>query len=194
MIIPHTRVTFINEVKGFGVVATQPIPKGTITWIFDDLDREFSLSQIEQLSPSCREAVMTYSYRNNRGNFVFCWDNEKYINHSFRANCCHTPYNLEIAIRNIEVGEELTDDYGFLNIIEPFEAEPEGTERNIVYPDDLLRYSEIWDGQLRSAFAELLNVDQPLRNAFSTTLWQTVSEVARGEQPMASISSCLFRG
>jgi hypothetical protein len=37
MIHPHTQLQEINETIGYGVIATQVIPKGTIVWILDDL-------------------------------------------------------------------------------------------------------------------------------------------------------------
>lgn len=192
MIIGCTDVVFIDEVKGKGVIATAKIPKGTVTWVFDDLDREIAMAGLAQLSEPCRESVINYSYRNHKGNLIFCWDNERFINHSFRHNCCLTPYNFEIAIRDIEPGEELTDDYGFLNIIEPFEVDPEGTDRTTVYPDDLLRYSEFWDRQLREAFDRLLHVEQPLRPVFKPEVWRVAESVARGETTMASIRNCYY--
>lgn len=192
MIIGCTEVVYINEVKGHGVLATAKIPKGTVTWVFDDLDREIPMDRLDRFSEPCREAVLTYSYRNNKGNLIFCWDNERFINHSFRNNCCLTPNNFEIAIRDIEPGEELTDDYGFLNIIAPFSVDSEGTDRNTVYPDDLLRYSDRWDGQLRNAFTRLPEVEQPLRQVFKPEVWKLAVSIAHGKTTMASIRNCYY--
>jgi hypothetical protein len=192
MIIGCTEVVSIDDVKGRGVTATARIPQGTVTWVFDDLDREIPMARLDQFSPPCRESVLTYSYRNSKGNLVFCWDNERYINHSFRPNCCLTAYNFEIAIRDIEPGEEITNDYGTLNIIAPFAVDSEGTDRTTVYPDDLLRYSEYWDGRLREAFNRLLEVDQPLREVFQPEVWRLAEFVARGETAMASIRNCYY--
>lgn len=192
MIIGCTEVVFIDDIKGKGVIATARIPKGTVTWVFDALDREMSMAELALLPEPCRDSVITYSYRNSKGKLVFCWDNERFINHSFRNNCCLTPYNFEIAVRDIEPGEELTDDYGFLNIIAPFDVDPEGTDRSTVYPDDLLRYSDHWDRQLRQAFDRLLQVEQPLRPVFKPEAWLLAESVARGETTMASIRNCYY--
>ncbi len=192
MIIPTTRVAYISESKGNGVVATARIARGTVTWVLDELDREFTPGQLQRMAPATREIVLTYSYRNRAGNLVFCWDNERYINHSFKPNCCLTPYNFEIATRDIEIGEELTNDYGMLNIIAPFSVDAEGTGRSTVYPDDLLRYSSEWDHLLGEAFARLLQVPQPLRDHFSESLWRQAEQIARGEIKPASSRSLLF--
>jgi hypothetical protein len=37
MIHPWTELRFINDSIGYGVFATQFIPKGTIVWALDDL-------------------------------------------------------------------------------------------------------------------------------------------------------------
>ncbi|MBU1564147.1 MAG: SET domain-containing protein [Proteobacteria bacterium] len=192
MIIPCTKVVYINEDKGNGVVATARIPQGTVTWVFDDLDREIPMDRLERMSLPCQEATLTYSYRNNRGHLIFCWDNERFINHSFKPNCCLTAYNFEIAIRNIEPGEELTNDYGAFNIIAPFAVDSEGSERTTVYPDDLLRYNGLWDGQLQEAFSRFLHVEQPLRQVFSPDVWKLAESIARGETAMASIRNCYY--
>lgn len=192
MIIPCTKVAYINDTKGNGVVATDTIPLGTVTWIFDDLDREIPMSRLRCMSEPCRDAVLTYSYRNNKGNLIFCWDNERFINHSFKPNCCLTPYRFELAIRDIQPGEELTNDYGTLNIIAPFPVDSESGDRSVVYPDDLLRYNAAWDQQLQAAFHRFLHVEQPLRQLFSPETWQLAESIARGDNVMASVKECYF--
>jgi len=44
----------------------------------------------------------------------------RYVNHGFNSNCLKTVYDFEIAIRDIQVGKQLTDDYGHLKIPVPF--------------------------------------------------------------------------
>jgi len=192
MIIPYTKVVYINDVKGYGVVATRIIRQGTATWVFDDLDREIPFDLLVLMSEPCREAILTYSYRNNKGHLIFCWDNERYINHSFNPNCCLTPYGFEIAIRDIAPGEELTNDYGSLNIIAPFPVEAEGGDRSTVHPDDLVRYSGAWDKKLKEAFGRFLEVEQPLRPVMARETWKLAEAVARGETAMASIRECYY--
>lgn len=189
MIHPKTAIRYINSAKGFGVVALEFIPAGTITWALDSLDRTFTPSQIQHLSVVERELLDFYSFKNQDGNYVLCWDNGKYVNHSFKSNCVSTAYDFEVAVRDIFPGEELTDDYGYLNISDPFEALDEGTERKIVYPDDLLHYSEIWDQQLIKIFHKIIKVKQPLRPFISDSLWITVEEIAKEKSKMKSIKT-----
>jgi uncharacterized protein len=189
MIHPKTELKFINNIVGYGVIATDFIPVGTITWAQDKLDREFTLSDFQSMESVYQEVLDTYTFRNKKGNFVLCWDNGRFVNHSFNSNCLSTAYNFEIAIRDIQPGEQLTDDYGYLNIIEPFRGIEEGTKRKMVYPDDLLRYAKVWDKKLLSVFSKILNHKQPLRRVISEDTWKEVVAVAKGEKEMVSINT-----
>ncbi len=192
MIHPDTEVRYISAEKGNGLFATSFIPRGTVTWVLDVLDREIPPADMAAYDQQIREVLLTYSFRNSKGNYIFCWDNGRYINHSFHANCCLTPYNFEIAIMDINAGEELTDDYGTLNIIEPFTVDSEGSNRNTVYPDDLLRYSEIWDEKIAAAFPELSVVKQPLWKFLSPKTQKAIQQVLEGTSPLPSIKSCYY--
>ena len=194
MIHPHTEVKFISDEIGYGVVAKQLILKGTITWVLDELDREITPAEVEQMGPVAKEMMDTYSYRNSSGNFVLCWDNGRFVNHSFNSTCLSTAYDFEIAVRDIQPGEQLTDDYGYLNISEPFRAYSEGTKRKTVYPDDLLRYHKMWDKKLLSAFKNIPGLDQPLKPLIRSEMWNKVEAIAGGQQPMDSILSIYYEG
>lgn len=191
MIHPHTEIRFISDKIGYGVVATKFIPKGTITWALDKFDRIFSVEQIKTLEPLYQQILDTYSYRNPEGNYILCWDNARFVNHSSNSNCITTAYEFEIAVRDIHPGEELTDDYGYLNVEEPFEALPEaGIERNVVYPDDLLRYYHLWDEKLLEAFQHLQNVKQPLISLLGKGTVEKAQRIAVGAEKMDSILHC----
>jgi hypothetical protein len=193
MLHPDTEVRWISKDIGCGIVATRDIPKGTITWAMDPLDRFFTAQQVAELPDRCRETLLKYSYRNRHGEYVFCWDNTRFMNHSFTPNCITTAYNFELAVRNIAEGEELTNDYGSLNILEPFQACDEGTERKVVYPDDLARHYKQWDEKLAGAFNQICLVEQPLRDMLSTELWERSCHIAEKRSTMDSILNCLHR-
>ncbi|MCA9303438.1 MAG: SET domain-containing protein [Phycisphaerales bacterium] len=194
MMHPDTELRYISEEIGHGVVATRDIPKGTITWVQDKLDREFEPEQVETFGEPYTELLDKYCFRNQHGRWVLCWDHARFVNHSFRSNCLTTAYNFEVAIRDIRAGEELTDDYGYLNIMHPFHAYDEGTERKVVYPDDLTRYHGVWDGNLRDAWPNIPKVAQPLRELLSAVQWKRVGRIASGREMMASILECYFAG
>lgn len=189
MIHPDTELKFISNEIGYGVVATKFIPAGTITWVLDKLDREFSPLDFQNMEPIYQTILDTYTFRNNKGNFILCWDNGRYVNHSFNSNCLTTAYDFEIAIRDIHPGEQLTDDYGYLNISFPFRAANEGTKRKIVYPDDLVKYYKVWDNKIKKVFGKISKVDQPLMQIVSDEIQQTITKVVDGEVEMDSILS-----
>lgn len=193
MIHPHTELRFINEKIGYGVVALKPIPQGTITWALDKLDRSFTPEQVHAMDELYQQVLDKYTYRNAEGNHILCWDNARFVNHSSNANCITTAYEFEIAIRDIAAGEELTDDYGYLNLDEPFEVYPEaGSNRNVVYPDDLLRFYPEWDEKLLVAFPKILQVSQPLFQLLDKALQEKVTSIAQGKRKMDSILNCYY--
>jgi hypothetical protein len=192
MIHPHTQIGYISDEVGFGVIATQFIPAGTITWALDDLDQEFTPEQFEAMDSVYKNIIDIYCYRNKHGNFVLCWDNGRFVNHSFNANCLSTAYDFEIAIRDIQPGEQLTDDYGYLNITEPFRGIEENTERKIVYPDDLKNYHKEWDEKLLKVFDKIPHVKQDLKILINEETWKTVESIAQDEMEMKSILENLF--
>lgn len=194
MIHPKTELQFINKEIGYGVVATEFIPAGTITWVLDKLDREFTPAELESLEPIYQSILDTYTFRDNKGRFILCWDNARYVNHSFNSNCLTTAYDFEVAIRDIHAGEQLTDDYGYLNIPQPFRGIDEGTKRKVVYPDDLLKYYKVWDKKLQQVFPKILQLDQPLKPLISENLWNLVSSISEGKIMMDSIKNNYYNG
>ena len=194
MIHPKTELKFISNEIGYGVVATEFIPAGTITWALDDLDREFTPSKLMKMNPLYQNILDTYCYRNNKGNYVLCWDYGRYVNHSFKSNCISTAYDFEIAIRDIQPGEELTDDYGYLNVSEHFTGIDEGTRRKTVYPDDLLNHYQTWDKQLIKNFPNIIKVEQPLKSLITPKLWNDITSIAEGKKDMDSILKNYFAG
>ncbi|GGD35153.1 SET domain-containing protein [Flavobacterium orientale] len=193
MIHPHTEVRFISKEKGYGLVATQLIPKGTITWVQDELDQVVTADQMTKMSPAIICFLETYSFTNKKGEKVLCWDNGKFVNHSFTPSCFSTPYDFEIAIRTIYPGEELTDDYGYLNVAQPLEVMDENAIRKSVYPDDLLTFYKEWDALIKENVPAVLEVAQPLQQFIPTEVWnEFVSAVHRPEQ-LRSLLECYYK-
>lgn len=193
MIHPHTELRFISHEVGYGVVATQFIPKGTITWAYDQLDRTFSPAQVSQMDEIYKQILQKYCYRDSKGNHVLCWDISRFVNHSFNSNCISTAYNFELAVRDIYPGEELTDDYGYLNCQEPFVCLPEpNTSRTCVMPDDLLHFHQDWDTKLKSSFSYFNRVNQPLAFLIEPGFRYKVEAIASGVEAMDSILNCYY--
>ena len=194
MIHPSTELRYISDEVGYGVVAKEFIPKGTITWVLDKLDREFTPEEVEKLDPMYQGILDHYTYRNNRGNFVLCWDHARYVNHSFHSNCITTAYDFEIAVRDIFPGQQLTDDYGYLNIPYPFRGIDEGSKRKVVYPDHLVRYHKVWDKKVILALNGLNRHPQALKHLLKDELWQRLQRIITKQEELDSILTCYFPG
>lgn len=191
MMHPDTRIEYLSETVGVGVVAKKAIAKGTWIWVRDPLDRILSPQEVDNLPQPVDQNSLTYMYRNHAGQYVLLWDHGKYVNHSFHANCMPTPYGLDIAIADIAPGEELTEDYGLLNIIEDFRPQAEGGEqdRQVVCGDDLKRHAESWDQKLKEALLASNQVQQALINLLSPEIKAELDQFWNGQVPMRSVSS-----
>lgn len=193
MIHPATRIKYIDDTIGYGVFATEFIPKGTITWVRDTLDREISPSDFDELAEAVRETALTYSYRNSKGNYLLPWDHTRYVNHSFFANTMLTPYGFEIALCDIHPGDQITNDYGTLNIIESFEPNDEGHERKMVHPDDLIRFHEQYDIALKEAILKIEDHMQPLGDLLPQPTRETIHRIITGQEELVSILACYYQ-
>lgn len=192
MIHPDTEVRFISPEKGYGLVATKFIPRGTITWVQDELDQVFKRDAVKNLNPIVRNYLETYSFTNKTGDYVLCWDNAKFVNHSFNPSCFSTPYDFEIAVRDIYPGEELTDDYGYLNVEEPFDVIDEGSERKRVYPDDILNFHKEWDLLISENAPLVTEVKQVLIDLIPKDIWNEFLNGIKNPDEMRSILECYY--
>jgi hypothetical protein len=193
MMHPHTELRYIDDSIGVGIFATKRIPKGTITWALDDLDQVFREDEVAALDPVRRSVVRKYAFRNQEGLYILCWDHGRFINHSFHANCVATAYDIQLAARDIEPGEQLCDDYGVLNMDEPFDCFPEeGSARTRVMPDDLLHYYEEWDAQATDAFRRFRHVDQPLRHLIKREFVGKIEGIVSRDERIDSVIATYY--
>jgi uncharacterized protein len=194
MLHPNTELKFVSPEIGYGVFARTLIPKGTITWVKDDLDRVIPKESLDLMSEANLENLLKYSYRNPLGDYVFCWDLTRYVNHSYKPNSMLTALGFEIAIRDIFPGEEMTNDYGTLNIIESFKcANGPSLERERVCPDDLSRFHALWDEQIQSAFTFINDLAQPLQVFLSPKQLQEILLIRSGNKTIPSVLTNLYK-
>lgn len=188
MIHPDTELRYINSRIGYGVFATRLIPKGTIVWALDDLDQKLDPDYVERLDPLRKREVQKYAFKNQFGQYILCWDKARFVNHSFHPTCVDTMYDLELAARDIYPGEQLTDDYGTLNLDEPFDCLPEeGTDRTRVMPDDLLHYHQRWDRIAEEAFRSFHQVKQPLGFLIRPKHREKIRAIVEQQAPIDSL-------
>ena len=119
MIHPHTLLKHVSPDMGYGVFASEFIPAGTITYVKDELEIDIESSHDLLQHPDYGPLIDKFAYREPGGRYIIGWDLSKYVNHSCNANTISTGYGFEIALRDIQQGEQLTDDYGLFNISRP---------------------------------------------------------------------------
>jgi hypothetical protein len=193
MLHPHTELKFVSPEIGYGIFATAFIPKGTITWVKDELDRIIPKEDLKLMSAANLENLLKYSYRNSLGDYVFCWDLTRYVNHSYNPNSMLTTLGFEIAIKDILPGDEMTNDYGTLNVIESFEcANGPSLNRDMVCPDDLKLFYSAWDMQISASFACIEDHAQPLASFLATKQSEEIKLIRQGIKPTPSVLGNLY--
>lgn len=163
MIHPCTELRLVSKEVGYGVFATEFIPKGTIVYIKDAMELVFKPNDPIRNDPRYSEIIEKYSYMEPNGNMVLSWDIAKFVNHCCNCNIISTGYGFEIAIRDIEANEEITDEYGLFN--SGWEMDlvcKQPSCRKKLTPKDLDDNFPIWDEKIQSAFRKFNEVSQPL--------------------------------
>lgn len=107
-----------SKIQGLGLFADEFIPKGTVIWKFTPgFDQKFTKEQINNFPKQVQEYLETYSWLSQKsGKYCFSADNGKYFNHSKSPNSLSAYYEGEEevvtkALRDIQKGEEIFDDY-----------------------------------------------------------------------------------
>ncbi len=162
MLHPWTVVKTVDDVVGVGVFATHRIPRGTVTWVRDPLDRTLSATEVARLDTLRRAVLDTYAWEED-GTWILCWDNGRFVNHACDANCFGLGVPYDVAVRDIEVGEQLTNDYRALGIDHAFTCgcgAPTCSGR--VRPEDRDALLPGWARQQAAAILEMHAVEQPL--------------------------------
>ena len=184
MIHPDSELRFVNQDIGYGLFATKLIPRGTFTWVRDDLDQIVDPAIERTLPPMLARLLTVYSYLEPRGR-VLCWDHGRFVNHSCEPNCRSTGFDLEIAVRDIHPGEQLTDDYGSLNVDYDFVCRCGAPScRKRIRAGDAVRFADAWDRDAADAFEFAGVVDQPLWPLL--TEHADIQRVLRHELPLPS--------
>jgi SET domain-containing protein len=112
-----------SEIEGLGVFAAEYIHAGSLVWTFAaGIDVLFEQEQVHTLSLAAQEYLNKYAYLDCRvRKYVICGDDARFINHSSSPNLIgiypqSNPYGIDVALRDIQVGEELTSDYSSFDI------------------------------------------------------------------------------
>jgi hypothetical protein len=194
MIHPNTELRFISGEVGYGVFATQFIPQGSITYAKDSLEISVSPAEYEQLAPEMRNVVEKYSYIDDRGDRIVSWDFAKYVNHCCQCNSISTGYGFEFALRDIQPGEQITDEYGIFNLEYEMELQCSRSDcRGCIGPADFDRYYADWDEKIKTALPQLFSVEQPLLALLDAPTQEALNQYQRDPRAYRSVYTLKYR-
>lgn len=186
MIHPDTELRWISAEIGHGVRAPRRIPRGTLTWVRCALDRTLTRADVDALGPLYRPYVDRYAYVDHLDRQILCWDAGRHVNHHCDANSRALGLEAQIAIRDIEAGEELTCDYGECNLDAALTCHCGAAScRKTISAGDLRAFAQRWDQEIRTAVAAAADLEQPLLQFTANPV--EIAAILRGEAPVPSI-------
>lgn len=165
MIHPDTRLQEISPDVGMGVVATRPIPAGTLIWVRDALDTCLDSAAFQALPDQLARQFTQHAYLDGNDSWLMTWDITRYMNHDCNYNCVVTNWGFEIACRDIAIGEQLTNDYALFRLdeSETFDCRCGSPNcRGFVDSEEISFYRALNDRRLEKALLLVTSVAQPL--------------------------------
>lgn len=112
-----------SKIQGKGYFADQFIPLGTIVYCYSSKDTKVSKKQFDLLPKDKRDHLVEFAVEDEFGNWVET-ETGPFTNHSCTPNIMPIyiqGHYLDIAIKDISIGEEITLDYGFFYSSEKWE-------------------------------------------------------------------------
>lgn len=109
--------TYLKEFKGkgIGLVAGEFVKKGQEVWVYDPVI-DITID-VDKIPKEAKEFYKEYAVEISKGKFFLSIDNARFINHSKKPNTKSLGnFKSNIAIKDIEEGEEITIDYNTLDI------------------------------------------------------------------------------
>jgi SET domain-containing protein len=107
MLVVATQVR--ESAHGLGLFAQERVPAGGMVWRWDDVT-EIVIPSDRQHPEAFMRFLQTYGYHAVGIGLVVNMDNARFMNHSDDPNCIERD-GANYAVRDIEIGEELTCDY-----------------------------------------------------------------------------------
>lgn len=104
-----------SPINGIGLFAAEAIPKGAKIWEFTP-SFDLIFEDLSGFPPLVQEFLTTYCFM-YEGQYVFCADHAKFINHADEPSCLDVGAGT-YAARDIYPGEELTSDYRTFGVTE----------------------------------------------------------------------------
>lgn len=110
MLLVKTKIA-PSKIHGIGLIADEFIPSGKIIWKHHDLvDRVYHYKQLDDIPEPARSVVQYYGWREG-DYFIWPGDNARFVNHSKTPNVQTQGGGVSVAIKDIQIGEEIIEDY-----------------------------------------------------------------------------------
>lgn len=187
---PNTELKFVNPQVGYGVFATDFIPTGTIVYARCSLDITIPPTSPLLSDPAYRDLIEKYAYTNQHGDFIICWDIGKYVNHCCHASALSTGYGFDIAVRDLQPGDEITNDYAQFSFDEEMDLFCHYPDcRKKFTPQDFDRLHPYWDIQVKAAMQHITKVPQPLQKYLDPQTAQALEHYLRTGEGYRSVRS-----
>ncbi len=102
-----------SGVHGVGLFADQFVPKGTVTWQYDPkFDIGYTEKDLAKMSSHGQRQILWYAYYDKKlKKLILPSDDQRFINHSFKHRNIKSTPQRDIAMRDIQLGEELFCNY-----------------------------------------------------------------------------------
>jgi hypothetical protein len=195
MLHPDTEVRHVSDAIGLGVFAVRPIPRGTLMWVVCERERIHTAAAVAAMPEAERDDVERRGYIDASGVHVVCCDAGRYVNHDCAAATLPLGPEVEIAVRDLAAGDEITCEYSTLNLTFPLHCRCGRPDcRGVVRGDDVLR-PDLWPGWDRlvvEAVAQARHVAQPLL-PFAVSR-ADLRAIIDGTVPVPSVRICFHPG
>ncbi|MBL7665194.1 MAG: SET domain-containing protein [Bacteriovoracaceae bacterium] len=163
MLIKSAIIRWISDEKGYGLFAKEFIPKGTITFVNDNLDLVIDPKDKRFHKEPYKTILEKYAYNSSDSKLILCWDFGKYMNHCCYSNTLSTGYEFDVAVTDIHPGEEITTDYGGISTghYMVFSCDKANCRKSIS-GDNFDKLVDTWDVKIKEALQSSRAVSQPL--------------------------------
>lgn len=101
-----------SKIHGIGLFAAERIAAGRIWWRYEpSLDQIRTAKEVEDMPPDARDFWVKYAFVRADDSRILCFDHARFVNHSATPNTREDDNGNSVAAVDIEVGEEITEDY-----------------------------------------------------------------------------------
>ncbi|NUM44752.1 MAG: SET domain-containing protein-lysine N-methyltransferase [Anaerolineales bacterium] len=144
--------------------------------------------------PVLGKILKVYSILENDGAYELSWDHAKHMNHCCHSNTITTGWGFDIAVRDIQSGEQIRGDYGMYNVDYDMDLVCEFTDcRKRIKKDDFDEWAARWETQILDALTFSSQVAQPLWEVMDEETRQTLERYLQTGEGYCSVRGLKYR-